>query len=98
MFECKDDGLSEKHSAGLFVDGGSYHVRVDGQALPLEARPVRFQLHCRVLRGQESSQILVQNEYHFYLSCEASRSPKDREKQQAMRGFIMNGEKKAVVT
>lgn len=37
MFECEDHRLGEKHSAGLFIDGGSDHMGIDRQMLPIMA-------------------------------------------------------------
>lgn len=69
MSECEDHRLSEKHSAGLFVDGGGDNMGVDCQALPVVAGPVHFHLHRGVLGGQEGSQVFIQNEHHLDLSC-----------------------------
>lgn len=59
MFEREDNGLNEKHSAGLLVDGGSDHMGVDCQALLIVAQPIHLHLHCGVLRGQEGSHVFI---------------------------------------
>lgn len=69
VFEREDHWLSEKHSAGLFVDGGSYDMGVDRQALLIMAWPLHFHLYCGILSGQERSQVFIQNEHHLDLSC-----------------------------
>jgi len=76
MFECEDNWLSEKHSAGLFVDGGSNYMGVDCQALLLKIRPLHFHFHCSILSGQEGSQIFIQNEHHLYLSYKENSNTK----------------------
>lgn len=69
MFEREDHWLSEKNSAGLFVDGGSNNMGVDRQALLIVAWPLDFHLHRGVLGWQEGSQVFIQNEHHLHLSC-----------------------------
>lgn len=69
VFECEDHWLSEKHSARLFVDGGSDYMGVDRQALLILARPFHVHFHRCVLGGQKGSQVFIENEYHLDLSC-----------------------------
>lgn len=78
MFECEDHWLNEKHSAGLFVDGRSNYMGVDGQALLIVAWPIHFHLHCGVLSGEEGSQVFIKNEHHLDLSCTLRERNTDR--------------------
>lgn len=69
MFESEYHRLSEKHSAGLFVNGGSYYIGINCQTLLFVVWSFQFHLHRSVLRGKEGSQVFVQNENYLYLSC-----------------------------
>lgn len=88
VFEREDHRLSEEHSAGLFVDGGSDYVGIDRQPPLFMARPVHFHLHRGVLGGQKGSKVFVENEHHLDLSC--ARSGRGGGKSRRMRRKQMN--------
>lgn len=68
VFERENYWLGEKHSARLFVDGGRDYMGVDLQVL-LVALPLHVHFHCCILSEQKGSQVFIENEHHFDLSC-----------------------------